>query len=304
MRVVLADDALLLREGVARLLAEAGFEVVGQSATPTSCSRRRRARRPTSRSSTSACRPPTPTKACAPRARSARRTRSRDRDPLPARRRRRRDGAARRERGRPRLHAQGERRRPREFAGAVRRVADGGSALDPTIVSQLLGRQRGTSPSSADGARARGARADGGGAVEPGIAARLASASARSSSTWRASSRSSGCRRPATTTAACWPCSRSCAPDAAARRRTADCASAAPRDAGRPEQRRPGRMGRIVHVTRPGSPHATVVLQAERPRRPRRPCVVGARRRPPLRRGRDRRRRAARRLARHRPRAG
>jgi DNA-binding NarL/FixJ family response regulator len=31
MRVVLADDSVLLREGVARLLAEAGFEVVGQA---------------------------------------------------------------------------------------------------------------------------------------------------------------------------------------------------------------------------------------------------------------------------------
>jgi DNA-binding NarL/FixJ family response regulator len=33
VRVVLADDAVLVREGVARLLAEAGFEVVGQSST-------------------------------------------------------------------------------------------------------------------------------------------------------------------------------------------------------------------------------------------------------------------------------
>lgn len=31
MRVVLADDSVLLREGVARLLTEAGYEVVGQS---------------------------------------------------------------------------------------------------------------------------------------------------------------------------------------------------------------------------------------------------------------------------------
>ncbi|HEY8581624.1 MAG TPA: response regulator transcription factor, partial [Capillimicrobium sp.] len=31
MRVVLADDQLLLREGVARLLAEAGLEVVAQA---------------------------------------------------------------------------------------------------------------------------------------------------------------------------------------------------------------------------------------------------------------------------------
>jgi DNA-binding NarL/FixJ family response regulator len=31
MRVVLADDSILLREGLARLLAEAGFEIVGQA---------------------------------------------------------------------------------------------------------------------------------------------------------------------------------------------------------------------------------------------------------------------------------
>jgi DNA-binding NarL/FixJ family response regulator len=31
MRVVIADDSMLLREGVARLLVEAGFEVVGQA---------------------------------------------------------------------------------------------------------------------------------------------------------------------------------------------------------------------------------------------------------------------------------
>src|SRR5262249_9512836 len=33
-----------------------------------------------------------------------------------------------------------------EFAGAVRRVADGGSALDPAIVTQLVGRRRGDDP--------------------------------------------------------------------------------------------------------------------------------------------------------------
>jgi DNA-binding NarL/FixJ family response regulator len=33
MRVVLADDSMLFREGVARLLSEAGFEVIGQAAT-------------------------------------------------------------------------------------------------------------------------------------------------------------------------------------------------------------------------------------------------------------------------------
>src|SRR6188472_856169 len=33
MRVVLAEDSVLLREGVARLLEDAGFEVVGQAGT-------------------------------------------------------------------------------------------------------------------------------------------------------------------------------------------------------------------------------------------------------------------------------
>ncbi len=33
MRVVLADDTMLLREGIARLLREAGFDVVGQAGT-------------------------------------------------------------------------------------------------------------------------------------------------------------------------------------------------------------------------------------------------------------------------------
>ena len=33
-----------------------------------------------------------------------------------------------------------------DFVGALRRVADGGSALDPTVVSQLVGRRRGADP--------------------------------------------------------------------------------------------------------------------------------------------------------------
>jgi DNA-binding NarL/FixJ family response regulator len=42
-----------------------------------------------------------------------------------------------------------------EFADAVRRVGDGGSALDPTIVSQLVGRRRGDDPLSQLTARER-----------------------------------------------------------------------------------------------------------------------------------------------------
>src|ERR671937_2290871 len=33
LRVAIAEDSVLLREGIARILGEAGFEVVGQSAT-------------------------------------------------------------------------------------------------------------------------------------------------------------------------------------------------------------------------------------------------------------------------------
>ncbi len=56
-----------------------------------------------------------------------------------------------------------------EFAAAVRRVAEGGSALDPAIVSQLVGRRRRDDPlRPADPARARGARADGRGPLQPG----------------------------------------------------------------------------------------------------------------------------------------
>ena len=49
-----------------------------------------------------------------------------------------------------------------EFVDAVRRVAGGGSAIDPRIVSTLLSRQRSRRPARrAHPARARGARADG-----------------------------------------------------------------------------------------------------------------------------------------------
>jgi DNA-binding NarL/FixJ family response regulator len=45
-RVVIADDAVLLREGVARLLAEAGFEVVGQAGDADELVRKVHAHRP------------------------------------------------------------------------------------------------------------------------------------------------------------------------------------------------------------------------------------------------------------------
>ena len=73
--VVIGEDQALLREGIARLLEDAGFEVVGRGRRrrPTSCARSARTSR-TWRSSTSRCRPTTPTTACARRSRSARRS--------------------------------------------------------------------------------------------------------------------------------------------------------------------------------------------------------------------------------------
>jgi DNA-binding NarL/FixJ family response regulator len=46
VRVVIADDAMLTREGIARLLADAGVEVVGQADEPTELIRQVSATRP------------------------------------------------------------------------------------------------------------------------------------------------------------------------------------------------------------------------------------------------------------------
>src|SRR5918994_942153 len=46
MRVVIADDAVLLREGAARLLEDAGFEVVGQAGDAEDLLRKVRAHKP------------------------------------------------------------------------------------------------------------------------------------------------------------------------------------------------------------------------------------------------------------------
>jgi DNA-binding NarL/FixJ family response regulator len=114
MRVVLADDQMLLRAGVARLLEDAGMEVVAQAGDAEDLLRKVGATSPTWRSSTSACRRRTPTRACAPPATI------RERHPgvgvlvlSGSRRGGLRDGALRRRRRRARLPAQGPRRRPR-----------------------------------------------------------------------------------------------------------------------------------------------------------------------------------------------
>ena len=94
-----------------------------------------------------------------------------------------------------------------EFLEALRRVAAGGAALDPEVVTQLLVRSRPQGPARAAlAARARSARADGRGPhQQPRSPSRSSSPRAPSRSTSRTSSSSSACRPPTRRTAACWP---------------------------------------------------------------------------------------------------
>ena len=103
----------------------------------------------------------------------------------------------------------------KDFLAAIRRVAAGGSALDPIIVSTLVARQRPDDPlAPPDAARTRGARADGRAAARTrGSPTASSSPFARWRSTCPASSRSSGCRPPAGSHGAFSPCSRSSAPE-------------------------------------------------------------------------------------------
>jgi DNA-binding NarL/FixJ family response regulator len=105
VRVVVAEDSVLLREGVVRLLEDAGIEVVGQAGDADELLRKVRAHKP--------------------------------------------DVAV----VDVRMPAEGVgyllKDRVAEvdrFIDAVRRVSDGGSALDPEVVSQLLGRRRSDDP--------------------------------------------------------------------------------------------------------------------------------------------------------------
>jgi DNA-binding NarL/FixJ family response regulator/class 3 adenylate cyclase len=147
MKVVIAEDSVLLREGVVRLLLEAGFEVAAQAGTADDLMRHVALHKPDV-AIVDIRMPPTHTDEGLVAARSIR-----DRFPgtgvlvlsqyvepsyavglLE-------DGA----------DGIGYLLKDRvadleEFASAVRRVGDGGSALDPEVVSQLLGRRRVNDP--------------------------------------------------------------------------------------------------------------------------------------------------------------
>ena len=147
MRVVLAEDSVLLREGIARILEEAGIEVVGQAGDAEELLRKVRAHKPDV-AITDIRMPPSHTD-------EGLRAAHEIRGELPevgvlvlsqyveegyaldllA------DNAA----------GMGYLLKDRvgdvdAFIDAVRRVSDGGSALDPEVVSQLLGRKRRDDP--------------------------------------------------------------------------------------------------------------------------------------------------------------
>jgi DNA-binding NarL/FixJ family response regulator len=147
LRVVLADDSVLLREGIARLLEEAGLEVVAQAGTAEELLRLVSVKEPDV-AIVDLRMPPTHTSEGLRAAQEIRRrfpdvgvlVLSQYVEPAYAMQLLA-DSAA----------GVGYLLKDRiadidEFAAAVRRVGDGSSALDPAIVSELVGRHRSYDP--------------------------------------------------------------------------------------------------------------------------------------------------------------
>jgi len=147
MRVVVADDSVLLREGIARLLEDSGFEVVGRAGDAEELLRKVRAHQPDV-AIVDIKMPPTHTDEGLRAARTIRAENPRTAvlvlsqyveedyalDLLA--------GSA---------EGVGYVLKDRvadidRFVDAIRRVADGGSALDPEVVSRMLGRRRAADP--------------------------------------------------------------------------------------------------------------------------------------------------------------
>ena len=170
MRVVVADDSVLLREGVVRILESAGFEVVGQAGDGEELVRKAKGHKP------DVCvvdvrMPPTHTDEGLVAAREIRAE-------LPGTgvlvlSQYVEEGYAMDLLGES-AEGVGYLLKDRvgdvdAFVDAVRRVAEGGSALDPEVVSQLLGKKRRDDPLDALTDRERaGAGADGRGPLELG----------------------------------------------------------------------------------------------------------------------------------------
>ena len=147
MRVVIADDAVLLREGVARILEEAGFEVVGQAGNADELMLKVRSYDPNV-AVVDIRMPPTHTDEGL---RAAQEIREKHPGVGVLVLSQYVEAAYAMELLSESAEGVGYLLKDRvsdvkEFADAVRRVGDGGSALDPTIVSQLVGRRRGDDP--------------------------------------------------------------------------------------------------------------------------------------------------------------
>jgi DNA-binding NarL/FixJ family response regulator len=147
VRIVLADDSILLREGVARLLEEAGFDVVAQSGTAEDVLRHVAMHKPDV-AIVDIRMPPTQTDEGLRAAQSIREKHpgvgvvvlSQYVEPAYAM-----------ELLADSAEGVGYLLKDRvsdvdEFTAAVRRVGEGGSALDPAVVSELVGRRRREDP--------------------------------------------------------------------------------------------------------------------------------------------------------------
>ena len=147
MRVVLAEDSVLLREGVARILDEAGFEVVGQAGNADELLLKVRSYSPDV-AIVDIRMPPTHTDEGL---RAAQEIREKHPGIGVLVLSQYVEAAYAMELLAESAEGVGYLLKDRvsdvnEFADAVRRVGEGGSALDPTIVSQLVGRRRRDDP--------------------------------------------------------------------------------------------------------------------------------------------------------------
>jgi DNA-binding NarL/FixJ family response regulator/class 3 adenylate cyclase len=147
VRVVLAEDSVLLREGIARLLEDAGFDIVAQSGTAEDLLRHVAMHKPDI-ALVDIRMPPTQTDEGL---RAAQEIRERWPDTGVLVLSQYVEPAYAMELLAENAEGVGYLLKDRvsdvdEFAAAVRRVAEGGSALDPAVVSQLVGRRRRDDP--------------------------------------------------------------------------------------------------------------------------------------------------------------
>jgi DNA-binding NarL/FixJ family response regulator len=147
LRVAIAEDSVLLREGIARLLEDAGFEVVGQSSTADDLLLKVRSYHPDV-TVVDIRMPPSHTDEGLRAAKEIREQHpevgvlvlSEYVEPTYAIELIADDAEGVGYLLKQRVSEVGE------FENAVRRVAEGGSALDPAIVTRLVGRRRGDDP--------------------------------------------------------------------------------------------------------------------------------------------------------------